>query len=147
MNDKKKDKLDNFFDALHDDIGASIEEIQKDIENTGINMSKIESAVADLVADANRAKKLNWLALAKKKRAAISNLFDKNSQEMKAKFKDARDLVNAIKTGQFGVPLQERANAFFRNQDFDTISDGDLVSFVEDCQLLEELAQNDMEDE
>ena len=53
----QKDKLQTFFNALHEDGGADISEIRKDLSSAGVNMGKIESSVSAIVEDAKRRKK------------------------------------------------------------------------------------------
>lgn len=140
MNKQEKDKLTKFFDALFIDEEMDVSEIRKELESSGIDLSGIESAVKDLLMRERRSQNLSWLTEAQRMRSKINEAYENLSQKIKSRYKDARELVEAIRTGKLGFPLQEKASAFFRNQDFKKMSDADLVSFLEDCEVLDSLS-------
>lgn len=144
---KHNDKLITFFDILLDDEDHDTPQIIKDLKLSGINYDRILMECNNLIKSAERTKKLNWLSDARKTREEVDDILKKQAQWIKSKYHDAKDLVQAIHAGSFGSILQERANAFFRNQDFKEMSDADLISFIEDCRLLEVLSKDDQEDE
>ncbi|MBI2336510.1 MAG: hypothetical protein HYU97_07090 [Deltaproteobacteria bacterium] len=142
---KHQDKLTTFFDILFDSKDVDIPEIIKDLKNSDISYDRIEAGLDSLLEKARLKKKRSWLIDAQKTRTEVSEILHKQSQWVQSKYNSARELAQAIHAGTFGTLLQGRANAFFRNQDFKKMSETDLISFIEDCQLLEALSQKNEE--
>lgn len=137
---KNKSNMERFIDHLYTpDVLENTKDIQDELLANGIDSKIILDKVNGLFARSTVAEKPKWLDSARKRYSNIEKIFSERSNDLRNKYPSPKALVEAIKTGEFGAGYQARANAFFRNQDFSELSDDDLTSFIEDCNLLDAL--------
>lgn len=142
MNDKKQD-LDKFFEHLYTpDEKETIDDIHAELSDNGIDAKRVVNRVEALIKQSMANKVPAWADRARKKHEAIEEKFNEQKSRLQKKYRSAKELVAAIQSGEFGSQYQSRANAFFRNQNFKSLSDKDLQSFIEDCELLSSLAKD-----
>src|SRR4051812_18338139 len=131
---KKTDALDQFLGFLYPNDESDPQVMKEDLEAQGINTYALSVSV-DLIL--SRAAQPTWLERAREKRRAFEASLKEQSQEIKSRFADARELVEAMLNGSLGVSMQSQAQVFFRNKELKDLSDRDLQSLVEDLKLIE----------
>lgn len=145
MKNKKSD-LDKLFHHLFtpDKLDSS-KDIRDELSANGIDSARLLGRVISLLKEPARRSsgKPAWLDSARATREKIEKKFDEQRDNLRKKFGTPEELVSAIRSGAFGSIYQEKANAFFRNQDFKSLTDKDLLSFIEDCELLNALNKKD----
>lgn len=145
MKNKSSD-LDKLLHHLYTpDRLESIQDIRDELSTNGIDSARVLGRVMSLLKEPAKSapKKPAWLDSARATRARIEGKFNEQRAELRRKYGSPQDLVAAIRSGAFGSVHQQKANAFFRNQDFKSLSDQDLLSFIEDCELLGALSKKD----
>ncbi|MGE4131425.1 MAG: hypothetical protein AB7F86_07285 [Bdellovibrionales bacterium] len=134
---KSRTELDRLLEHLYTpDRLETIEDVRTELTDNGIDFKRVVTRVDALLKSSAKKKPLAWLDAARKKHAEVEQKFNEQRDKLKRKFASPRELVEAIRSGAFGESHQSTANAFFRNQDFKSLTDRDLISFIEDCELL-----------
>lgn len=142
----KKSEFRRFIDHLYTpDELESIEDIKDELKANSIDSDRVLKKTLALFHKSSEPKKPAWLESMREKHQKIEQKFSKQRESLKKRYGTPQELVAAIRSGAFGETYQKQANAYFRNQDFKTLSDKDLISFIEDCELLSILNGNDNE--
>ena len=136
MRERPNASLEPFLRFLYDPEGRSTCEIKEVLRDSGVNLKRLDGALNLLLQKAEKADSPPWLVRAKQKRAALIDRFKIESVRIQKKFSDSRELMQAVLNGEFGSEIQNNAQVFFRNQAPEKLSERDLTSFLEDCELL-----------
>jgi hypothetical protein len=99
------------------------QQLAQDLVDCDVNLAKLRSEVSDMIGLAVRTTRLSWIEKARVKQADFE--------------RKARELVQGILAGQMGPELQTQAAVFFRNRKSSEISEEELQSFLQDCQILD----------
>lgn len=134
----EQNELGRFLEFLYDPPEGSLSDDRKDLEACGINVLRVETQVAELVETAARSARLGWIERARARQARFEERVRLKREELARAFGDTKELVTAMMNGELGALTQAQASVFFRNKSADSVSEQDLVSFIEDCKLLEE---------
>ena len=117
-------------------LQAELRSFQVDPEALEIQVNRLlKSAAAPELPTAEP----EWLRQAREKRRWFEGKIKEQSKKIAEKYKSAEELVGAMIAGDFGAGVQAKAGVFFRNQKASEISEKDLQTLIEDCQLLEVL--------
>lgn len=131
-------ELDRFLEFVYDSPESSLFDDRRDLEACGVNVERIEARVAELVEETARAARLGWIERARDKQARFEERLRLKREELGRRFGDTKSLVQAMLGGELGPTVQAQAGVFFRNRKTDSVTENDLVSFIEDCKLLED---------
>lgn len=134
----EQNELGRLLEFLYDPSEGTLSDDRKDLEACGINVSRVEAKVAEIVEGAARAARLGWIDRAREKQACFEERLRLKREELARRFSGTKELVAAMMNGELGPVAQAQARVFFRNKNAESVSEQDLVSFIEDCKLLEE---------
>lgn len=145
MKPKELKKSEKFFEFLLNDPTEGLGEAMVDLQMLGVDLNRIQVG-AELLRkkftcesyQSNESQELHddWITQGRETREKVERVFRRNQKQLWEKYHSPQNLAFAIKRGEFGDEFQKRVSAFFRNQNFENLSDQDLSSFIEDCQLL-----------
>lgn len=137
MKSKALKKSEKFFEFLLNDPTESLGEVMVDLQTLGVDLNRIQVEVESLRKQSMEESSKEWIARARATRKELERVFLRNQKQLWEKYHSPENLALALKRGQFGDEFQKRVSAYFRNQNFENLSDRDISSFIEDCQLLE----------
>lgn len=133
----KNGEWEKFFGFLGENRLATRTELREELASCGVNLMKLDAGVDAVLETYRKKDQLGWLTRARKAQDDFeARLKAKSATWLSSQFKDSKSLYKAISTGQLGMPMQQHAQVFFRNKDISKASDGDLRSFLDDCELL-----------
>lgn len=147
MSSKKSGNLDALLSAIFSDDDRSVDEIREDLKPYGIDCSRLQSRVFDLLNATRREESLSWIERAKKRDAQFQTILHTVLKTNSSSTINIRTLGEAIYSGKLGQELQQRASAHFRNRKVSDLSENDLRTFFEDFKILEMLKSSKKGDE
>jgi len=135
MKDERKRKrfMECFSDFISDPENLTQEELLAEMEEEGIDTTRLESRVAEIVRKGSAEWRLAWLSKAREKREEIEKIL-----ESRQFTKGAQDLKNRIKEilkGSYGRAALSYAEAYLRKKE--SFSEKDLESLIEDLENLD----------
>lgn len=135
-----RDRFDQFMKFLYgSEKSASTVEMARDLEAMGIPVAKLDASVSAIVARAAQPAAPAWLERARAKKRWFDAQVQQRTRELAERYRDSKELVAAMLSGELGIGVQARAGVFFRNKKAEDLSPEDLRTFIEDCELLEDL--------
>ena len=139
-----RNKWDQFFSFVESTPPASTADLKAELKSYGVNLAKIDYSVARIVnLERSATQSLGWLERARKNQSLFEARLKSKSKWLSSKYKDAKQLMDAISTGMLGAGVQQHATVFFRNKDLNQVSEKDLRSFLDDCELLDLIGEDD----
>lgn len=134
----RKSFVDCFSDFMSDPENFTQDELLSELKDQGIDVTKLEMRVAEIVKKDLRERRLAWLTKARERRLKLKKLLDtlpitKGSQDLKSRFQE-------ILKGSYGQEALRYVESYFRKKG--SLSENDLASLIEDLEhlnLLEEL--------
>lgn len=153
MAEKKSPKtasefLDCLTDLFADVSHLSIEEIEEDLQEMGIDTKKAVQRIKSLVNEKIEESRLAWQKQAEQERLAEQGRLEKigdtrpigTSESLWEKVKEAL-------SGGLGSHKQSYAQAYFRRLEDDNVTDNDLKSLLDDLERLEHMEDGKEQDE
>ena len=131
-------QVERFFDFIYNSDAESTAELRRDLEGCGVDVTRLESDVLRIVSRAGRQHQSGWLERARENQKRFEERLKKKKATLTAAFGDSKALLDAIMSGELGPLAQSQARVFFRNGTEGKLSEKDLISLIEDCQLLED---------
>ncbi|MEW6055676.1 MAG: hypothetical protein AB1540_03605 [Bdellovibrionota bacterium] len=129
--------MNKLLDFLYNSDTIDTNELRKDLSSLGIDVADVENRAARIIASTERSLNLSWIERARTRQSQFEEKLRQSSLRLSEAFKDRRRFVENLLSGRMGSPLKERAAVFFRNQNPADISEEELKSFLEDCELLD----------
>ena len=134
----KKDKalIQSFYNFLEDTEGLTDEDLIAELKEQGIDASKLEKRVTEVVRKASEKRRLAWRESAQQKRSEIEKLLE--HREAASGITDLKRKITDILAGNFGQGALSYAETFFRKKDALTVKDlNSLIEDLEDLNLLD----------
>ena len=134
----KKDKalIQSFYNFLEDTEGLTDEDLIAELKEQGIDASKLENRVAEVVRKASEKRRLAWRKSARQRRSELEKLFER--RETASGITDIKRKITDILAGSYGRGALSYAETFFRKKDALTVKDLEsLIEDLEDLNLLD----------
>jgi hypothetical protein len=129
-------KWDQFHEFLAEE-GGDAATLRQTLKEAGADVDKMERRIAAFLALQKTKPQASWLERARQAQGAFEKKVRAKTGWISDQFKGAGELVAAIQGGKLGLPVQAHAGVYFRNQeDLAQASEEDLKSFIDDCELL-----------
>jgi hypothetical protein len=130
----KKDKtlIQSFYNFLENTEGLTDEDLIAELKEQGIDVSKLENRVAEVVRQASEKRRLAWRESARQRQAKIEKLL--GHREAASGITDLKRKITDILSGSYGYEALSYAEAFFRKKD--ALTEKDLESLIEDLEDL-----------
>jgi hypothetical protein len=126
---------DQFFRFIEDESKDPLV-LRAGLQKLGADVGKLDRAVSEILAREAAPRAATWLERARSAQAGFEAKLKGKSTWLSSQFKDAQSLLKAITSGELGIPVQQHAQVYFRNESAGEISEKDLRSFLDDCELL-----------
>lgn len=124
--------IQSFYNFLEDTDGLTDEDLIAELKEQGIDASKLENRVAEVVKKASEKRRLDWRDSARQRRSEIEKLLE---QKMAAfGITDLKRKITDILAGNYGQGALSYAETFFRKKD--ALTEKDLESLIEDLEDL-----------
>jgi hypothetical protein len=140
--EKGKTLIQSFYNFLEDPDGLTSEDLIAELQEQGIDVSKLEKKVAEIVKKGSAKRRLAWRENAQQRRAEIENLL--KTRQVMTVAADLKAKLHRILAGNYGQDALSYAEAYFRKKDI--LTDKDLESLIEDLEDLNFLDKSDKED-
>lgn len=130
--EKDKTLIQSFYNFLEDTEGLTDEDLTAELQKQGIDVSKLEKRVEEIVKKGSDKRRLAWRESAQQRRLEIEKLLE--HRKIVAGVADLKSKITDILAGNYGQDALSYAGAFFRKKD--TLTEKDLESLIEDLEDL-----------
>lgn len=125
-----------FYDFLEEsDPAQGAGAMRSELRAAGADVDRMSGAIAAIVRERG-GKGPAWLARAREAQRGFEATLAGKRDWLSSRFKDGKELLEAVGSGKLGPAMQNHALVFFRGKDLSGASDEDLRSFLDDCELL-----------
>lgn len=146
MSKKSRDSFDELLltitEVAKEDVASEREILKKE----GISFEKLDSEILAIIGDVKPAKPA-WLTAAQEKLVKVDKIYENSKYKLNESIKDVSKVVEAIKSGQYGLGPQQKLIAHFRNRELSTLTEQEIHDLLKDCDLLELLNNKEESDE
>ena len=128
--------IQSFYNFLEDTEGLTNEDLIEELKEQGIDASKLENRVAEVVRKASEKRRLAWRDSARQRRSEIEKLLE--NKEATFGITDLKRKITNILAGSYGQRALSYAETFFRKKDALVVKDLEsLIEDLEDLNLLD----------
>jgi hypothetical protein len=117
-------------------VGNPSEELEAELRAAGLDVDRVSAKVGETARLWRGRDTASWIRRGRAAQAAFERAVREKKEWVSRRFQTAGELWAAISSGELGPRVQRHATVFFRNQDASRLSDRDLRSFLDDCELL-----------
>lgn len=116
--------------------GKLDEELESELRQAGMDIDRISAKVGETTRLWRDRDTRSWIQRGRAAQASFERAVREKKEWVSRQFQSAGELWAAISSGELGPRVQKHATVFFRNQDASRLSERDLKSFLDDCELL-----------
>jgi arginine repressor len=137
---QKKEFMECLSNFMSDSEGLTQEDLMADLAEQKIDVNQLKIDVAEIVKRGSEEMRLGWKRHAKQRMVDIKKLFESTKTISGAAINVMDKMGDFIKVN-YGPGAFKHAEAYFRNKG--SLSEQDIMSFLEDLEQLEFLEKSD----
>jgi len=138
-NTGRKGFMECFTNFMSDSEGLSKDDLMAELKEQKIDVSQLETNVAEVVKHGSEEMRLSWRQRANQRRREIEKLIELSKTIPKAAI-NAKDKITEFIKDSYGLGAFNHAEAYFRNKG--TLSESDIKNLFEDLEQLASLEKS-----
>ena len=137
---ERKGFMECFTNFMSDSEGLSKDDLVAELKEQKIDVSQLETNVAEVVKHGSEKMRLGWRQRANQRRKEIEKLFQ-ITESISGMASNIKGDIGEFIKNTYGPSALNHAEAYFRNKE--TLSEQDIMNLLEDLEQLESLEKSE----